>query len=115
MVTNAAAEPSVQAPDPEQDEEMGFTVQQLRFLRQLVQGQPWEERPRTLDPTPGETHRMHVALPNGLAGLGGHHSSKGDAAVHGMSPAKPETILIPQMISGIYHVLNIDRTCAAAA
>ena len=68
MVTNAAAEPSVQAPDPEQDEEMGFTAQQLRFLRQLVQGQPWEERPRTLDPTPGETHRVHVLSPMGWPG-----------------------------------------------
>ena len=68
MATNSPTEPPVQVSDPAPPEEAsGFTPQQLRFLRQLVQGQPQEEAPRTQDPSPGATHGVHI-LPMGRAG-----------------------------------------------
>ena len=68
MTTNSSTEPQVQVSDSTPPEEAsGFTAQQLRFLRQLVQGQPQEEAPRTQDPSPGATHGVHVS-PMGRAG-----------------------------------------------
>ena len=60
MAMNVAPGPPTKTLDPEQEEEMGFTTQQLCFLRQIVQDQPREERPRTSEPTPGEMYRVHV-------------------------------------------------------